>query len=154
MKDNKITKLLPLLIAVIGVIGIILFARVISAGEQVETDVAVQNSVVSPLVSFSYYLLVIVVIVSVILSLLGLFKNPAALKKTLIGLAVLGVLLAISYFTASDAAVYDAQGTMLKDGAAGSVSKWVGAGITYSLILGAVGFFFFVFDLLKGLIKS
>lgn len=155
MKGNKIGKFLPLLVAVIAVIGAILFARVIMESEEaIKTDEAIQASVVDPLVSFSTFLLYIAVGVTVVLSLWSLIKNPAALKKTFLGLVVLGVLLLVSYFTASDAAVYDAQGIMLKEGQAGATSKWVGTGITYSLILGGIGLVFFILDMLKGLVKS
>lgn len=154
MKGNKLSKLLTGFVALIGLIGAVLFIRVVMAGdESIETDAAVQESVVNPIVTFSTILLYISVIVTVVMSLLGLFKNPAALKKTLIGLLVLAAVLAVSYFAASDAAVYDSQGVLLKDGEAGATSKWVGTGIIYSLILGAVAAMFFVFDLVKGLVK-
>lgn len=155
MKGNKTTKFLPLIVAAIGVIGAILFVRVFMAGEEaIKTDPAVQASVVNPLVSFSTWLLYLAVGITLLMAVWSLIKNPAALKKALLGLAVLGVLLAVSYFLSSDAAVYDGQGTMLPDGQAGSTSKWVGTGIIYSLILGAIGSVFFVWDLLKGLVKS
>ena len=154
MKGSKLGKFLPVIIAGICVIGAILFIRVMMAGEEeIKTDAAVQASVVTPIVTFSIALLIAAVVITVLTSLFSMFKNPAALKKTMLGLGVLAILLAISYFSASDAAVYDAQGVLLKDGAAGAVSKWVGTGIIYSLILGAVGSLFFVFDLVKGLIK-
>ena len=156
MKDDKLSKYLSILIAVIAVIGGVFFIRVFMAGEAVETDVEIQNSVVSPLVTFSQYLLYGAIIVTVIASLLGMVKNPENLKKTILGLVVLGVLLTIAYFTADSNAVLDAQGLVIKDGgeAGTSVNKWVGTGIWFSIILGAIGTGFFVIDLLKGLVKS
>jgi len=78
MTDNKFSKIITYVVTLIAVIGIILLGRVLMAGEDaVENDVAVQNSVVSPLVSFSQYLLYGVVVVTLVLSLLGLFKNPS-----------------------------------------------------------------------------
>ncbi|TYQ00113.1 hypothetical protein C7447_101722 [Tenacibaculum adriaticum] len=155
MKGNKLAKFLPLIVALVSVIGAVLFVRVFMAGEDsIKTDPAVQASVVNPLITFSMWLLYAAIAITLVLAILSLIKNPAALKKTLLGLAVLGVLLLVSYFLSSDAAVYDVQGVLLKDGQAGATSKWVGTGIIYSLILGGIGLFFFVIDLVKGLIKS
>ena len=76
------------------------------------------------------------------------------IKKTVLGLVVLGVILAVSYTFASDAAVTDVLGNVVKDGEAGPTSKWVGTGIIYSMVLGAIGLALFVLDLLKGMIKA
>ncbi|CAA0161771.1 hypothetical protein V3A08_07130 [Tenacibaculum maritimum] len=145
--DSKILKGLVAIISILGIVGFIMVAR---AGEGTPE----MASAASFMVSIAFYLLIVVVVVTVLLSLISLLKNPAALKKTFVGLAILAVVLAVSYFTASDAAVYDAQGVVLKEGQAGATSKWVGTGITYSLLLGFVGLVFFVLDLLKGLVKS
>ena len=89
MKDNKITKIITYAVTAIAVIGIILLLRVLMAGEgAVQDDVDVANKVVSPLVYFSQYLLYFTIGVTIVLSLLGLFKNPESLKKTLLALAV------------------------------------------------------------------
>jgi len=74
------------------------------------------------------------------------------LKKTIIGLAIFGILFAISYFASSDGAVFGANSEGLLK--AGSTSKWSGTGLIFSYILLAVGGVFFVVDLLRGLIKS
>ena len=67
------TKNLNLLIAAIALIGGILFIRVFSVDASViETDVDKQNSIISPLIYFSYYLFLGTVIITVVLSLLGL----------------------------------------------------------------------------------
>ncbi|WP_299108167.1 hypothetical protein [uncultured Tenacibaculum sp.] len=144
------SKLLKVVVAIIAILGIVGFVMVAGAEEKTPE----MDSAAGFMVNVAYVLLVATVVVAVALSLFSLMKNPAALKKTLLGLVVLGVVLLIAYFTASDAAVYDAQGVLVKDGEAGATSKWVGTGITYSLILGAIGMLFFVWDLLKGLVKS
>ena len=144
------SKVLTIITAVISILGVAGFVMIANAEEKTPE----MESAVAFMVNTAYYLLIATVIVTAVLSLISLFKNPTALKKTLIGIAVLGVVLAISYFTASDAAVYDAQGIVIKGGEAGSTPKWAETGLTYSLILGAVGGAFFVFDLLKGLAKS
>ena len=70
-------------------------------------------------------------------------------------LAVLGVIFLISYFTADSAAVLDTQGAVLKGGEEGSTTnQMVGTGIWYSVFLGAIASVFFVWDLVKGLVKS
>ena len=156
MKDNKFSKIITYIVTAIAVVGIIWLVRVLMAGEDaVENDVAVQNSVVSPLVSFSQYLLYGVVIVTLVLSLLGLFKNPENLKKTLLGLTDLGVLFVVAYFMADSDVVIDNANIILEGGEAGSsVNQFTVAGIWFSIILGGIGLTFFVFYLVKGLIKS
>ena len=156
MKDNKYSKIITYIVTAIALIGIILLARVLMAGEDaVKNDVSIQNSVVSPLVSFSQYLLYGVILVTVVLSLVGLLKNPENLKKTLSGLLVLGVLFVIAYFLADSNVVIDNADNILPGGEEGAtINKLTGTGIWFSLILGGIGLAFFVYDLGKGLIKS
>ena len=153
MKSNK---LLNISMAVISVIGIILFIRVAAEDkEALGASVDLQNSLVSPLVYFSTYLLYASVIIAIALSMISLVRNPDNLKKTLMSLAVLGVIFLISYFTADSAAVLDTQGAVLKGGEEGSTTnQMVGTGIWYSVFLGAIASVFFVWDLVKGLVKS
>jgi uncharacterized membrane protein len=153
MKSNKI---LNILIAVIALIGGFLFIRIFMEDtEAIITDVELQNSVVSPLISFSTWLFIIAVIVTIALSLWSLIRNPENLKKTLGGIAVLAVLLFIAYFLSDSDVVYNAAGKIEAGGEEGSaVNRWVGAGIWYSIILGGIAGIFFVIDLLKGLVKS
>ncbi len=153
MKGNKI---LNIVIAAIAIIGGILFIRIfMEDAEAIESSVELQNSVVSPLITFSTWLFYAAVIITVILSLLSMFRNPENLKKTLLGLAVLGVLLFIAYFLSDSNAVYDAAGAIQPGGEEGSATnRWVGTGIWYSVVLGGIASLFFVWDLLKGLVKS
>ena len=149
MKGN-LSKILTIVIAAVGVIGAVLFIRVMSAGEDQEA----LSSAVGGIVMFSQMLLYVAIGVTVVLSLLSMLKNPAALKKALLGIGVLAVLLVVSYFLADSNPVTDAQGTVLLYGEEGASSnKWTSTGIWYSLILGAIGTIFFVSDLVKGLIK-
>lgn len=151
MKSN-LSKILSIVVAVIAIIGAILFIRIFMTDSE---DLEGISSSVGTIVSFSTALLYIAIGATVVLSLLGLFKNPDALKKTLLGVGVLGIVLAIAYFSADSSAVLDTQGEVLKGGEEGStINKWVGTGITYSIILGAVASLGFVVDLIKGLIKS
>jgi len=154
MKSNKI---LNILITLIAVVGGILFIRIfMEDAEALKTDVDLGNSVISPLIYYSTWLFYATVIVAIVLSLWSMFRNPENLKKTLAGLGVLAVLLVVAYFLSDTAAVYDANGLkVLEGGEEGSnTNKWVGTGIWYSVILGGIASLFFVWDLLKGLVKS
>ncbi|MEX6626449.1 hypothetical protein PG913_01730 [Tenacibaculum pacificus] len=142
-------KILTLLVAAISLIGVALFVNVVIIDKE---NVEAVSNAVSPLVSYSYYLLIVIVIVAVVISLLSMFKNPAALKKTLLGVSVLGVLLVVSYMFSSNGQVLGPdQGVLVAEG---STSKWVGTGISFTIILGAIAGAFFVVDLLKGIVKS
>lgn len=155
MKSNKI---LNIIITLVAIIGGILFVRVLMQDEQAIKDNVdnLQNTVVSPLISFSYWLFIATVVIAVVLSLVTLVRNPENLKKTLGGLAVLAVILVIAYFLSDSAAVYDANGLKVLEGGeeGSSTNKWVGTGIWYSVILGGIAGLFFVWDLVKGLVKS
>jgi len=149
--NSKISKILTLGVALVSVIGILLFVNVSTKGE----DTQALAGAVGPLIEYSVWLLYITVGVTIVLSLLNLIKNPENLKKTLLGLAVMGVLLIISYFLGDNAAVLDAQGAVLKGGEQGtSLNKWVGSLIWYATILVVIGGAFFIIDLIKGLVKS
>ncbi|CAI8154722.1 MAG: Uncharacterised protein [Polaribacter sp. SA4-10] len=156
MKDNNLAKYLSIFVAVIALIGAILFIRVFMADiDALENDPDVQKSVVNPIVWFSAALLYTAIIITVGLSLWSMIKNPNNLKKIGLGLGLLTVVLVISYFTADSNAVLDTQGLVLEGGEAGtSMNQWVGTGIWFSVALGLVASLFFVYDLLKGLIKS
>lgn len=154
MKSNKI---LNIGITLIALIGGILFIRIFSEdAEVIETNVDVQNSLVSPLISFSFWLFIAGVVITILLSLWSLIRNPENLKKTLGGLAVLAVLLFIAFFLSDSAVVYDANNIKILPGGeeGSSVNKWVGTGIWYSTILLLIAGAFFIVDLVRGLIKS
>ena len=149
--NSKFSKILTIIVAVLAIVGLVLFINVSAAGE----DPAALDSSVGPLVGFSSYLLFAAVGVTVILSILSLLKNPENLKKTLLGLAVLGVIMVVSYILGDSNAVLDAQGAVIEGGEAGASSnQWVGTLIWYSTILVLIGSAFFVFDLIKGIVKN
>jgi len=149
--NSKFSKILTIIIALISVIGIALFINVSMQDEGSEG----LSSAVNLLIPYSTFLFYAVVAITVVLSILGLIKNPDNLKKTLLGLGVMGVLLAVSYLLGDSSAVYDAKGAVLSGGEEGASStQWSSTGIWYSIILGALGFAFFIIDLVKGLIKS
>ena len=118
--------------------------------DAVKESVDLQNSLVSPYISFAKIVLYITTILAVVFSLWNLVKNPQLLKKTLLSLVVLGILLALAYSLSDDGETVNAAGNVVKDGEAGAVSKWVGTGIWYSVILGAVG----ILIIFGGFVKS
>ncbi|NLP57714.1 hypothetical protein [Lutibacter sp. B1] len=151
--NKNVSKILTLATGALGLIGFFFFIRVLMAGDEViETDVAVQSSVVSPFITYAVYLLIAVSAVAIISSLLNLIKNPQALKRSLISLVILCVLLVLAYVISSGDQVLNSAGKVLSE--AGSVSKWVSTLINYTFILGTIGLIFFVFDFMKSLIKN
>jgi len=155
MKDN-LSKILNIFIALVAAIGTILFIRIfMEDAKLIETDPDIQQSVISPIITFSTGLLYVAVGVTVFLSLWSLVKNPDSLKKTALGIVALGVILVTAYFTGDSLEVTDPQGKVLAGGEAGSsINHWVSTGIWYSMFLGIIAGGFFVIDLVKGLIKS
>jgi multisubunit Na+/H+ antiporter MnhC subunit len=150
--NSKVSKILSLVSGLIGLIAIYFLVRIIMEGDDaVKESLDLQNSLVSPFVQFAKIILIITTIVAVVFSLWNLVRHPKLLKKTLVSLAALGVLLLIAYIGASDEATTNMSGNIIKDGEAGSTSKWVSTGIWYSMILGAIGLGFFVWDFIKSL---
>ena len=153
--NSKISKILSLISGLIGLIAIYFLVRIIMEGDDaVKESLDLQNSLVSPFVSFAKVILIITTVIAVVFSLWNLIRQPKLLKKTLISLAGLGFLLFISYVMASDAAVTNVSGNIIKDGEAGSTSKWVSTGIWYSMILGGIGLAFFLWDFVKSLAST
>lgn len=152
--SKNLSKILTLVTGVIGLIGFFFFIRVMMAGDEaIENDAAVQASIVSPFVTFSKFLLIATIVLTVAFSIWNLIKQPQVLKRSLIAVAILAVVLVASYATASDAAVLDVSGRVLEDGEAGAVSKWVSTGINFSAILGGFGLLFFLLDFGRSLVK-
>jgi chromate transport protein ChrA len=142
-------RFLTILIAILGVVGFALYVNIMMVDAE---DKVAQDAAASPMVTFSIILLVASIAITVIASLLGVLKNPAALKKTLLGVVSLGVVILIAYLIADSNQVQDANENIIA-AAGSSVSKLTSTGIWGSLFLLVVGGAFFIFDLLKGLIK-
>ena len=140
---------LKILVAVIFILAIVGMGMVASAGEDTSPEMA---SAADFVVNLAVGLLIAAAALAIVMSVFSLVKNPAALKKTVLGLAIFGALFAVSYFASSEGAVFGANNEDLLE--AGSTSKWSGTGLIFSYVLLAVGGLFFVVDLLRGLIKS
>jgi len=151
--DNNKQRILTIAAGVIGLIGV--FFMAIESGAS--------QGIVSWFVSFAVALLVIVTIITILLSVFNLVKNPQNLKKTLIGLGILVAILAITHFTASDdlatgalgevIEIKDTSGKILTGDEAKSVTKWVAGLITFTGILGAAGLGVIGFGMIKNLSK-
>ena len=154
MSNNKLSKILTIVAAVIGIVGAFFLIRIMSAGsDEVQNSAELQNSIVSPFIFFTQVVLFIAAAAAIIFSVLNLVKHPQALKKSLMMLAVMGVILAIAYFTASDAAVTDITGKIIKNGEAGSTSKWVSAMINFTGLLGLGGLVLVGTGIVRGMLK-
>lgn len=152
--DDKKSKILTYVTGFLGLIGLYFFVRIMMVGDTVLMgDADAQNSILSPFITYSIFLLIVTAASLVIFSILNLTKDLELFKRTLMGIAVMGILLVIAYVFASDAASTDALGNIMADGEAGSVSKWVSTLINYSFILGTIGLALFLFDFVKSLVK-
>ncbi|MHB1146273.1 MAG: hypothetical protein ACYC01_01615 [Lutibacter sp.] len=152
--DDKKSKILSYVTGFLGLIGLYFFVRIMMVGDTVlMEDADAQNSILSPFISYSVYLLILTAAALVVFSIYNLTKDRDLFKRTMMGIAIMGVLLVIAYVFASDAASTDALGNVMADGEAGSVSKWVSTLINYSFILGAIGLVLFLFDFVKSLVK-
>lgn len=151
--NNNISKVLKGVVALIAVVAAYFFIKIVSTGDDVIVSGGGSLGIVGPMVSFSIGLFLVVLGLTVLFSIIGLFKKPEALKKTLLGLVVLGIILAIAYGLAPDGAVTDVTGEVLEGGEAGSNSKWVSTGIWYTVLLGAAAIASIVLGGVKSIIK-
>lgn len=87
----------------------------------------------------------ILMLIAVIASLYGVFKNAQALKNSLIGIGVIGVLFLISWLLSSDK-VYP---ELVPLGTKGSTFKLVGAGLTLFRILLVMGLLAIVWGFIR-----
>ena len=149
--NEKLSKIWSIITAIISLVAIYFLIMIIMEGDDaVKESVDLQNSLVSPYISFAKIILYITAILAIGFSLLNLIKNPQLLKKSLLSLVALGILLAVAYALADDGETLNASGLVLKDGEAGTISKWVSTGIWYAVILGGVG----IFSIFGGFVKS
>jgi glucan phosphoethanolaminetransferase (alkaline phosphatase superfamily) len=153
--NDKISKILSVVTGLIGLIGVYFLVRIIMEGDEVvKQNVDVQNSLVSPYITFAIWILAITAILAIVFSIWNLIKHPQLLKQTLISLVALGALLALSYALADDSAVTNVSGNVLKDGEAGPISKWVSTGIWYTMILGGIALLGILADFVKSLVSK
>lgn len=153
--NNKIIKIINLVVGLVGVVGIYFLIRLVVAGDEaVMASADLQGSIVSPFIGFTNIILIVAIVLAVGFSIWNLIVHPKLLKKALLSIVALVVVLVIAYILADGGPVTDMYGNVIKGGEAGSVSKWVSTGIWYTAILGLVGFGLFVFGFVKSLFKA
>ena len=139
----KIQNIIKIVSAVIGVLAAFFLLRIIGTGDE---DIKMAATLgdfgaVTPLVELARIVLLITVAVTLIFTFLGLFSDPARLKKASISIGLFLVVIAISYILS------DGVETPLKDGEvlSASGSRWVGTGIRtfYILAVGAISLMLF-----------
>ncbi len=136
----KNTSLYTIAAWVLAIIGLIIFGF--------STD---KDGAIGAYVTYALILLVIASLIALAFSVLNIFKNPELLKKVMMGVGVLVALLVVSYIFAGNEAVFSGSGEQLIE--SGSVSKWVGTGVVYSIILLFIGMGLFLWDMVKNAVK-
>ena len=143
-----IHKILKYLAIVIGVIGLILWGRVLMAGDEaIESSASVQASVVTPFLILSYIVFGVVVLLVLFFVLKGLFSGN--IKRTLISVGAFILIVAIAYL------LTDGSEVMMNDGEilSASASHWVGAGIVTFYILAGLAILLMLVSGVRKLIK-
>ena len=148
----KIQNIIKIISAIIGVLAAFFLLRIIGTGDDDIKMAATMGdfSAVSPLVELARIVLVITISVTLIFTLLGLFSDPAKLKKAAISVGLFLVVIAISYVLSAGLE------TPLKDGEVLSASsaKWVGTGIRTFYILSAVAISLMLFSGVSKILKK
>ena len=148
----KIQNIIKIVSAIIGVLAAFFLLRIIGTGDD---DIKMAASMgdfgaVSPLVELARIVLLITISVTLIFTLLGLFSDPAKLKKAAISVGLFSVVIVISYL------ISDGIETPLKDGEvlSASAARWVGAGIRTFYILAALAIGLMLFSGVTRIIKK
>ncbi|WP_152287025.1 hypothetical protein [Flavicella marina] len=151
--NQKLTNILKGLVGLIAIVAAYFFIKIVSTGDEAIVEGGGSLGIVGPMVTFSIGLFILVLGLSVLFSIISLFKKPEALKKTLLGLVVLGIFLGAAYGLAPDDAVTNVNGEVLEGGEQGANSKWVSTGIWYTVLLGATAIVTIVLGGVKKIIK-
>ena len=148
----KIQNIIKIVSATIGVLAAFFLLRIIGTGDD---DIKMAASIgdfgaVSPLVELARIVLLITISVTLIFTLLGLFSDPAKLKKAAISVGLFLLVIVISYL------ISDGIETPLKDGEvlSASAARWVGTGIRTFYILAAVAIGLMLFSGVTRIIKK
>lgn len=145
----NISKILKIVSAVIALIAIYFFIKVAGGEEGSEA----LSGDVSATIAFTKAILIGVMLLIVVFMVLDIIKNPKNLKKTIIGLALFGVIFVIAYVLAGSEEVIASAGKKVLAEKGSSLSKNVSTGIVMSAILGIIAFGGFIFDSVKSLLK-
>lgn len=139
--NKKQLGLLSVLVWALSAIGIIIFAFSTNKDGKIGT-----------FVNYGVFLTIVSILITLLFSLLNIFKSPELLKKALTSVGILIVILVLAYLLSDSNEVLDAAGNTF-EGSKGSVSKWIGTSINYSIILIIVSGGLFLWDMFKNAIK-
>ena len=145
MNLHKILKYLAL---VIGVIGLILWGRVLMAGDDaIETSADVQASVVTPFLIVAYIVVALIVLLVLFFVLKGLFSGD--IKKTLLSIGAFILVVVVAYLFS------DGTETVMKNGEVltASESHWIGTGLVTFYILAICAILLMVISGVRKLIR-
>ncbi|MCC8359807.1 hypothetical protein [Salinimicrobium sediminilitoris] len=145
MSLHKILKYIAL---VIGVIGLILWGRVLMAGDDaIENSADVQASVVTPFLYVAYIVFAIIVLLVLFFVIKGLFSGD--IMRTLIAVGAFIVVIGIAYLLTSGTERQLNDGTMLSANA----DHWVGAGLVTFYILAGTAILLMILSGVRKLIN-
>ena len=122
-------KIVKIALVVLGLIGAVLWFML--PERDMPANEAAQSGAMNAMFWITYLLLGIAVAASVIFGLMNVFSNPAGLKKTLFGLAGLGVVVIIAYVLSSSTDVGAEYMAMSSE----STVKKIGMGLNVFFIL-------------------
>jgi hypothetical protein len=141
-------KILKYIALVIGVIGLILWGRVLMAGDDaIENSADVQASVVTPFLYVAYLVFAIIVLLVLFYVIKGLFSGD--IKRTLIAVGAFILVVVIAYLLTDGTETQLSDGTMLS----ASANHWVGAGLATFYILAGIAILLMVVSGIRKLIK-
>ena len=141
-------KILKYIALVIGVIGLILWGRVLMAGDDaIENSADVQASVVTPFLYVAYLVFAIIVLLVLFYVIKGLFSGD--IKRTLIAVGAFILVVVIAYLLTDGTETQLSDGTMLSANA----NHWVGAGLVTFYMLAGIAILLMVVSGIRKLIK-
>ncbi|MEG9327212.1 hypothetical protein SAMN04488034_101193 [Salinimicrobium catena] len=141
-------KILKYLALVIGVIGLILWGRVLMAGDEaIESSASVQASVVTPFLYVAYFIFALIVLLVAVYVIKGLFAGD--IKKTLLSVGVFILIVVVAYLVSGGTEMTMTDGEVIS----ANTVHWVGAGLITFYILAITAILLMVISGVKKLIK-
>ena len=141
-------KILKYLAIVICVIALIMWGRVVMAGDEaIETSASVQASVVTPFLIVAYVVMAVIILLVLFFVLKGLFSGN--IKRTLISIGAFLLIVVVAYLVTGGEEVVMSDGTVLSADAV----HWVSAGLTVFYILATIAILLMLLSGIKKLIK-
>lgn len=141
-------KILKYIALVIGVVGLILWGRVLLAGDDaIENSADVQASVVTPFLYVAYIVFAIIVLLVLFYVIKGLFSGN--IKRTLISIGAFILVVVIAYLFTDGTETQLSDGTMLSANA----NHWVSAGLVTFYMLAGIAILLMAGSGIRKLIK-